>query len=240
MPKLSCLLLSSFQKAFFSAPAFARFLHQKRSQHHQQHYHKSWLKKKQIWQTVTVPACLSSRPPAANRRPGRRGLRLLRACSELLVYILNETANEAFAFMLCCAPLTALTASEGKFDWRLGIVGVTLCHTASAFGRGGGCLHRKEVSQAVVDGGRVRQEEIESSFQSFWIFHEGILQRQASWMDWEKDLVLRCALSRQTEGPREKQGEWPRAEACTGRGEAWVKSRIKKRNSPLYLQVKHL
>lgn len=30
-------------------------------------------------------------------------------------------------------------------------MGVTLCHTGSAFGRGGGCLQREEVSQAVVD-----------------------------------------------------------------------------------------
>lgn len=99
--------------------------------------------------------------------------------------------------MLCCAPLTALTASEGKLDWRLGIVGVTLCHTASAFGKGGGCLQREEVSQAVVDGGRARQEEAESSFQSFWIFHKGILHRHAAWMHWEKELVLRCTLIRQ-------------------------------------------
>lgn len=45
-------------------------------------------------------------------------------------------------------------------------MGVTLCHTTSAFGRGRGCLQREEVSQAVVDGGRARQEEAESSFQS--------------------------------------------------------------------------
>lgn len=83
------------------------------------------------------------------------------------MYILNETANEAFVCMLCCATLTALTASKGTIYWRLGIVRITLCHTTSAFGRRGGCLQREEVSQAVVDGGRARQEEAESSFQSF-------------------------------------------------------------------------
>lgn len=92
---------------------------------------------------------------------------LLRACSQLLVYILNETASEAFACVLCSAPLTALTASEGKFDLRLGIVGVTLCQTGSAFGRSGGCLQREEVIQAVLDGGRARQEEVDSCFQPF-------------------------------------------------------------------------
>lgn len=75
------------------------------------------------------------------------------------MYILNETASEAFACVLCCAvPCSALLCSafvsEGKSDFRLGIV-VTLWHTGSAFGRGeaGGCLQREEVSQAGVDGG---------------------------------------------------------------------------------------
>ncbi|KAK2908102.1 hypothetical protein Q8A73_009175 [Channa argus] len=48
-----------------------------------------------------------SPPPPANPPQGRRGLHSLRACSELLVYILNETANEAFACVLCCAVLSS-------------------------------------------------------------------------------------------------------------------------------------
>ena len=86
------------------------------------------------------------------------------------MYILNETASEAFACVLCCAPLTALTVhSEGKSDFRLGIVGATLCHTGSAFGRGGGLFaeRRRSVKQGLMEGRARREEEAESSFQPF-------------------------------------------------------------------------
>lgn len=107
---------------------------------------------------LCLPACRHGKPRPIDSGRGS-GFLWLRACSQLLVYILNETASEAFAclrFVLCSAPLrSALTARvKGESDLRLGSVGVTLCHTGSAFGRsgeGGVCLHGGEVSQAEAD-----------------------------------------------------------------------------------------
>lgn len=122
-----------------------------------------------------MPARVSSQQPAANPQQGRRGFRSLRACSQLFVYILNETASEEFAFLHavpCCAPLSALTAcaSEGNAHPRLGRARVTLRCTGSAFGKGGGgCLQREEVSQAVVDEGESKAGEQFSAPESFII-----------------------------------------------------------------------
>lgn len=82
------------------------------------------------------------------------------------MYILNETASEAFACLHAVLRSAHCSdcASEGKSDLRLGIVGVTLCHTRSAFRRGGGYLWREEVSQAVVDEGKSKAEEHISAF----------------------------------------------------------------------------
>lgn len=76
------------------------------------------------------------------------------------MYILNETASEAFACLraVLCSVHCSDCASEGKSDLRLGTVGVTLSLTRSAFRRGGGYLWR-EVSQAVVDEEKSKAEE---------------------------------------------------------------------------------
>lgn len=121
-------------------------------------------------------ARLSSQQPAANPQRGRRGLRALCACSQLFVYILNETASEEFAWLRAVprrAPLPALTApaSEGKAHPRLGKASVTVRRTGSAFGNrwkgGGGYLQREEVSQAVVDEGESKAGEQFSVPESF-------------------------------------------------------------------------
>lgn len=95
-------------------------------------------------------------------------MRLLRACSGFLAFILNETEREVFAVL--CSAHCSECASGGRSDLRLSIAGVTLCHIGSAFRREVGVVCReregeREVSQAVVDGGRARQEKAESSFQ---------------------------------------------------------------------------
>lgn len=143
--------------------------------HHQTHPRKSWPNEKEIiiWQPVTVLACLSSQQPAANPHQGRRGLRSLRACSQLFVFILNETASEEFACLHdvpCCAPLTALTAcaSEGKAHPRLGKASVTVRCTGSAFGKGGGLFAERGGQSS---GGWWRGKQGRRAVFCPWIFH---------------------------------------------------------------------
>lgn len=89
--------------------------------------------------------------------PNRGGVactRCVPALSSLCIFWMKQQVKHLPACRaVLCSAQRCDCASEGKSDLRLGIVAVTLCHTGSAFGRGGGCLQREEVSQAVVDGG---------------------------------------------------------------------------------------
>lgn len=117
---------------------------------------------------LCLPACRHNNHQPILNRGGVAYTLCVPALSSLCIFWMKPQVQHlpVLSFAHCSD-----SASEGKSDLRLGIVGVTLCHTGSAFWRRGGCLQREEVSQAVVDGGRARQEEAESSFHPFWIFY---------------------------------------------------------------------